>query len=171
MSTAFSSADDQEAREHGQLQCYLQAISRYKPLTSEEEAALVQRLRFGEREALDPLVNANLHHVVVIARTYLHRGLGSLDLIAEGTTGLIKAARCFDAGGGFRFMTCAKWWIARSIEEALDAQATAAHRSASASVRGDAEAAADRHAPDEPPAHGRLVRKSPRAPDSPRAEP
>lgn len=170
MSKAFLSAEDRGDCEHWRLQRYLHTISQYTLMTSEEEAILVRRLRSGERAALDPLINANLHHVVVIAKTYLHRGLGCMDLLAEGTTGLIKAARYYDACGGFRFKTYATWWIARSIEEALDAESAAANRLGCASVRDDTETEADRCVPDDPTMHGRQVKKFPRATRFPSAE-
>lgn len=114
------SMDPWEDREDHRLQRHLQTIRHYRTLATDEEAALAWRLRGGDREALDDLVNANLHHVVAVARSFTPHGLSCLDLLAEGTVGLIRAAESFDERGGFRFATCARWWILQSIQRALD---------------------------------------------------
>ena len=105
--------------EDPRLQHYLLQIEKYKKLTQDEELGLAGRIRDGDREALDQLVNANLSHVVGIAREFHHHGLGDLDLIAEGNVGLISAARNFDGGRGIRFISFAKLWIGRAIRRAV----------------------------------------------------
>lgn len=79
------------------LECYLQTMLKYAPLTRAEEIELLRAIRNGAREPLDRLIEAHFVRVVDIAREHLGGGLGLLDLIAEGTLGLISAARRFDA--------------------------------------------------------------------------
>ncbi len=105
--------------EDQRLQHYLQHIERYEILSMEEEFELARRIRDGDREALDRLVNANLHHVVGIARGFLNHGLDDMDLIAEGNVGLISAAHNFDCSREIRFISFAKLWIGRAIRKAV----------------------------------------------------
>ena len=104
------------------LDKYLQEISREPMISIEEEIKLAQRIRQGDRKALDKLTRANLRFVVSVAKQYQNQGLGLLDLINEGNLGLIKAAEKFDETRGFKFISYAVWWIRQSILQALAEQ-------------------------------------------------
>ena len=101
------------------LQRLLQTIRKYPSLTETEEFALLRRIRNGAREPLDRLINANLLRVVSIAGEYLGRGLSYMDLIAEGTLGLISAARRFDERHFSYFTRYAEGLIRQQILLAL----------------------------------------------------
>ncbi|NLI24179.1 MAG: sigma-70 family RNA polymerase sigma factor [Bacteroidales bacterium] len=109
-------------RESASLDKYLQEIGREELITVEEEVELAQRIRKGDREALEKLTRANLRFVVSVAKQYQNQGLSLPDLINEGNLGLIKAAEKFDETRGFKFISYAVWWIRQSILQALAEQ-------------------------------------------------
>jgi RNA polymerase primary sigma factor len=108
--------------EEGSLAQYLNEISREAPLSSIKEIELAQRIRGGDRNALDQLTRANLRFVVRVAKQYQNQGLSLGDLINEGNLGLIKAIKRFDETKGYRFISYAVWWIRQSILQALAEQ-------------------------------------------------
>ncbi|MDR1653670.1 MAG: RNA polymerase sigma factor RpoD/SigA [Prevotellaceae bacterium] len=109
-------------RESASLDKYLQEIGREDLITVEEEVELAQRIRGGDRIALEKLTKANLRFVVSVAKQYQNQGLSLPDLINEGNLGLIKAAEKFDETRGFKFISYAVWWIRQSILQALAEQ-------------------------------------------------
>ena len=106
-------------RESASLDKYLQEIGREEMISTEEEVELAQRIRKGDRKALEKLTKANLRFVVSVAKQYQNQGLSLPDLINEGNVGLIKAAEKFDETRGFKFISYAVWWIRQSILQAL----------------------------------------------------
>ncbi len=109
-------------RESASLDKYLQEIGREDLITVEEEVELAQRIKQGDRTALEKLTRANLRFVVSVAKQYQNQGLTLPDLINEGNLGLIKAAEKFDETRGFKFISYAVWWIRQSILQALAEQ-------------------------------------------------
>ena len=104
------------------LDKYLQEISREPMITVNEEVELAQRIRQGDRVALEKLTRANLRFVVSVAKQYQNQGMSLSDLINEGNIGLLKAAEKFDETRGFKFISYAVWWIRQSILQALAEQ-------------------------------------------------
>jgi RNA polymerase primary sigma factor len=101
------------------LQQLLDGIATTPLLTAEEEIALAKRIERGDLDAKDHMTRANLRLVVSIAKRYRNQGLPFLDLIQEGSVGLIRAVEKFDYRKGFKFSTYATWWIRQAISRAI----------------------------------------------------
>jgi RNA polymerase primary sigma factor len=101
------------------LRLYLRSIGRVELLTAEEEVTLAKRIERGDMLAKQQMIEANLRLVVSIAKSYLGRGLTFLDLIQEGSLGLIRAVEKFDYRRGYKFSTYATWWIRQAVTRAI----------------------------------------------------
>ena len=101
------------------LRLYLRSIGRVQLLTADREVALAKRIERGDLYAKQEMVEANLRLVVSIAKGYLGRGLSFLDLIQEGSLGLIRAVEKFDYRRGYKFSTYATWWIRQAVTRAI----------------------------------------------------
>jgi RNA polymerase primary sigma factor len=101
------------------LRLYLRSIGRVPLLTAEQEVSLAKRIERGDMSAKQHMVEANLRLVVSIAKGYLGRGLTFLDLIQEGSLGLIRAVEKFDYRRGYKFSTYATWWIRQAVTRAI----------------------------------------------------
>ena len=101
------------------LRLYLRAIGRVSLLTAEQEVMLARRIERGDMQAKQQMIEANLRLVVSIAKSYLGRGLTFLDLIQEGSMGLIRAVEKFDYRRGYKFSTYATWWIRQAVTRAI----------------------------------------------------
>jgi RNA polymerase primary sigma factor len=101
------------------LRLYLRSIGRVNLLTAEQEVILARRIERGDMLAKQQMIEANLRLVVSIAKSYLGRGLTFLDLIQEGSMGLIRAVEKFDYRRGYKFSTYATWWIRQAVTRAI----------------------------------------------------
>ncbi len=101
------------------LRLYLRSIGRVNLLTAEQEVMLARRIERGDMRAKQQMIEANLRLVVSIAKSYLGRGLTFLDLIQEGSMGLIRAVEKFDYRRGYKFSTYATWWIRQAVTRAI----------------------------------------------------
>jgi RNA polymerase primary sigma factor len=101
------------------LRLYLRSIGRVELLTAEQEVMLARRIERGDMDAKQQMIEANLRLVVSIAKSYLGRGLTFLDLIQEGSMGLIRAVEKFDYRRGYKFSTYATWWIRQAVTRAI----------------------------------------------------
>jgi RNA polymerase primary sigma factor len=124
--TGEEDADDEEqARDEPRevstdaLQLFLKDIGKVDLLTAAQEVELAKRIERGDHSAKQEMVEANLRLVVSIAKKYRNQGLPFLDLIQEGTIGLVRAAEKFDYRKGFKFSTYATWWIRQAVARAL----------------------------------------------------
>jgi RNA polymerase primary sigma factor len=111
----------EEAREVSTdaLQLFLKDIGKVDLLTAAQEVEIAKRIERGDHGAKQEMVEANLRLVVSIAKKYRNQGLPFLDLIQEGTIGLVRAAEKFDYRKGFKFSTYATWWIRQAVARAL----------------------------------------------------
>jgi len=122
-----SGADD-EARGRREiatdsLNAYIRDIAKFKPLSGDDEKALGRRIREGDQEALRRLVEANLRFVVHYGKRYRGLGMSFMDLIHEGTLGLMEAAKRFDPERNVKFISYAVWWVRQAIFHALSEHA------------------------------------------------
>jgi RNA polymerase primary sigma factor len=101
------------------LQLFLKDIGRVPLLTAAQEVELAKRIERGDQEAKRAMIEANLRLVVSIAKRYRNQGLPFLDLIQEGTIGLVRAVEKFDYRKGFKFSTYATWWIRQAVARAI----------------------------------------------------
>jgi len=97
------------------LELYFSEIDKTKPLSPDQEVELTKKVREGDQDALNQLINANLKFVITVANKYRVPRIALEDLINEGNIGLIKAAHRFDETRGFKFISYAVWWIRQSI--------------------------------------------------------
>ena len=118
MSVMLSEQKNTPARDESMHQ-YLQDICQFPRLTQEEERALAMRCAHGDENAIRQMVNANLRLVVSVAKEYANRGSPMLDLIQEGSIGLLAAAKRFDYTRNYRFSTYAMEWIRQGIQRYL----------------------------------------------------
>jgi RNA polymerase primary sigma factor len=101
------------------LRLYLREIGKVSLLTADQEVYLAKRIERGDMTAKTQMIEANLRLVVSIAKSYLGRGLSFLDLIQEGSLGLIRAVEKFDYRKGYKFSTYATWWIRQAVTRAI----------------------------------------------------
>ncbi len=101
------------------LRLYLREIGKVPLLTADQEVSLAKRIERGDMAAKTQMIEANLRLVVSIAKAYLGRGLSFLDLIQEGSLGLIRAVEKFDYRKGYKFSTYATWWIRQAVTRAI----------------------------------------------------
>jgi RNA polymerase primary sigma factor len=101
------------------LRLYLREIGKVPLLTADQEVYLAKRIERGDMTAKTAMIEANLRLVVSIAKSYLGRGLSFLDLIQEGSLGLIRAVEKFDYRKGYKFSTYATWWIRQAVTRAI----------------------------------------------------
>jgi RNA polymerase primary sigma factor len=120
---ALDELDDEEPIElemsTDSLQLFLKDVGKVDLLTAAQEVELAKRIERGDHRAKQEMVEANLRLVVSIAKRYRNQGLPFLDLIQEGTIGLVRAAEKFDYRKGFKFSTYATWWIRQAVARAL----------------------------------------------------
>ncbi len=101
------------------LRSYFDDIAHSEPLSREKEVELAARIKDGDMEARDELVQANLRFVIDVAKNYQNRGLSFSDLISAGNLGLMTAAERFDGTRGYKFISYAVWWIRQSILQTI----------------------------------------------------
>ena len=106
-------------RDYKSLDKYFNEVEKLRQITPTEEVQLAEKIRNGDKAALERLTKANLRFVISVAKRYQNMGLGLEDLINEGNIGLMIAAKRYDETKGFKFISYAVWWIRQSIIGAL----------------------------------------------------
>lgn len=109
-------------RQDASLGIYLRDVSKFPLISQEEEIKLGEKIKKGDKKALNKLVSSNLRFVISVAKQYQHKGLPLVDLIQIGNLALITAAHKWDETRGFKFISYAVWWIRQAIIHALSAQ-------------------------------------------------
>jgi RNA polymerase primary sigma factor len=112
-------APQRQAATGDSLNAYIREIAKFKPLPADEEKVLGRRIQQGDQEALKRLVEANLRFVVSYAKRYRGLGMSFIDLIHEGSLGLMEAAKRFDPDRNVKFISYAVWWVRQAIFQAL----------------------------------------------------
>jgi RNA polymerase primary sigma factor len=110
-------------REDLSVEIYFNEVGKEGLISAQDEALLAQKIKQGDKAALDKLTKSNLRFVISVAKKYQFQGLPLSDLISEGNIGLIKAAHKFDETRGFKFISFAVWWIRESIISAINENA------------------------------------------------
>jgi RNA polymerase primary sigma factor len=121
----LAAADPKARREVAvdSLNAYIRDIAKFRPLTADEEKVVGRKIQAGDQEALRELVEANLRFVVHYAKRYRGLGMSFMDLIHEGTLGLMEAAKRFDPERNVKFISYAVWWVRQAIFHALSEHA------------------------------------------------
>jgi RNA polymerase primary sigma factor len=119
--------DDRSYLDFKNLRNYLNQIAKYPILTLKEEKKLGEKIRSGDKDATNKLIEANLRFVVSYVKKYKGMGMGMFDLINEGNLGLIEAAKRFDPDRNVKFISYAVWWIRQAIIHALTRSSRAYH--------------------------------------------
>lgn len=109
-------------RQDASLGLYFKDVSKLPMISPEEEIELARRAKKGDEKAIQELVKANLRFVISVAKQYQGKGIPLVDLIQEGSLGIIQAAKLFDPDKGFKFISYAVWWIRQSIMKAISDQ-------------------------------------------------
>ena len=109
-------------RKDASLGIYFKDVSKLSMITPEKEIELTRRIKLGDKAAANELVTANLRFVISVAKQYQNKGLDLVDLIQEGSIGMLESAYKFDETRGYRFISYAVWWIRQSIMRAISEQ-------------------------------------------------
>lgn len=118
----FKIAQSITDRKDASLGIYFRDVSRIPRITPEKEIELTKRIKAGDNSAANELVIANLRFVISVAKQYQNKGLDLVDLIQEGSLGMIEAAHKFDETRGYKFISYAVWWIRQAIIRAISEQ-------------------------------------------------